>query len=88
LREPVVAKPSYTQAVLSILGNDWVQARHVRAALNEGRSFWSRWSVVGFFRLMTKLQDAGLVEFEYREIVVANTPVKQRWYRRKYGQLN
>ncbi len=67
----------YTEAVLSVLGTNWVQARHVRAALNKGRLFWSRWSVASFYGLMAKLQDAGVVE-----VVIADTPVKQRWYRK------
>jgi hypothetical protein len=55
----------YADEVLYLLVNRGPQAgRELRAALNEGKTwFWQRWSTAGFYKLMSDLEDAGIVQF-------------------------
>jgi DNA-binding PadR family transcriptional regulator len=46
---------------LRLLASGEMSGRDLRDRMNEGRSWWSRWSGPAFYRLVWKMSDDGLV---------------------------
>lgn len=61
------------ERVLAILGNDKLEGRAIRQALNEGIKrwqFWNYWSGPATYQLLARMEDAGLVtrHIEYKNV--------------------
>jgi DNA-binding PadR family transcriptional regulator len=70
--------------VIDILQEGEWSGRDLRAKLNEGKRWWQRWSSVGFYGLMARMEDAGFItcRTDYRR--VGNYFVKTWFYRARY----
>jgi DNA-binding PadR family transcriptional regulator len=64
-----VELPRHADAVLNLLrAHDGVLVgRDLRAMLNHGKWWWQRWSGSGFYTLMARLEDAGLVRGRWKD---------------------
>lgn len=60
--------------------DDWVSGRELRDLLNEGLSWWRRWSAPAFYLFMMKLEDEGIVRVKIQERKVAGETVRVRMY--------
>lgn len=73
----------YAPEIAKVVGPDWRPAKSIRAHLNAGRWWVNRWSPAGFYWLMARAEDAGLVEFRDVEMYdpYYHFPYLERQYR-------
>lgn len=72
------------QRVLKILNetpNRQMEGRALRTKLNEGKWFWQRYSAPGFYMLMARMQDKGMISYKEGIAMYAKDAVKLRIYR-------
>src|SRR5438045_3742867 len=66
-------------AVLVVIGGTARPGGHLRERIEEEGLPKKTWAA--FYQLMSRMEDAGLVEGEYRDAKVDGHTVKERWYR-------
>jgi hypothetical protein len=76
---PTRPMPRSWKLVLDHLEDGPMQGRDLRDRLWAAREFHSG---PGFYRMMARMEDAGLVEGWYVDLVLGGQVVRQRWYRR------
>jgi hypothetical protein len=73
----------HADRVLAALADREMSGHELRTALNAGKHWWQRWSVQGFYALMDRLEDTGLIEGWWHEDTGASgTIFTERRYRR------
>lgn len=72
-----------TDDVLAMLATGPMSGRVLRERLNEGRWFLGRYGGPGFYAMMARMEDAGLVSGYDVEEVIDGVVIHQRWYRGK-----
>lgn len=77
----------HAEAVLSHLDDFiWLPGHVLRSYLNHGKWFWQRWSGPGFYALMARMEDEGLVERRVYEKQVGGASVQEHQFRRAVWQ--
>lgn len=76
-------KPNAPEFLLGLLESCGpMSGRDLRDRLNEGKWFWQRYTGGGFRRLMSLLEDAGLVEgWDVPKAALEGEVISERWYR-------
>jgi hypothetical protein len=74
----------YVDEVLAAMPADggWVTGRELRARLNAGQWWWSRWSAPGFYAMMSRLADVGLVQWGTEPVTVDGHVLELTTFRR------